>query len=74
MLNTYKNALVSISGRKAMVDSVLINKMTKVAVTKKFNVTPATVRKWVKRYVSEGESGLEDRSSCPHKRLFEKDC
>ena len=33
----------------------------------KYNVTPATVRKWVRRYVSEGESGLEDRLSRPHK-------
>ena len=39
--------------------------MTKIASSKIFNVTPATVRKWVRRYVSEGESGLEDRSSRP---------
>ena len=32
----------------------------------KFNVTPATVKKWGSRFVYEGESGLEDRSSRPH--------
>ena len=36
------------------------------ATAEKFNVTPATVRKWVKRFKEEGESGLEDRSSRPH--------
>ena len=64
---THKNALLSVSGRKAMVEMVLIEKETKVAAAEKYNVTPATVRKWVRRYVSEGESGLEDRSSRPHK-------
>ena len=45
---------------------VLIDKKTKIAAAERFNVTPATVRKWGRRYVSEGESGLEDRSSRPH--------
>ena len=63
---THKNALFSVSGRKAMVEMVLIEKKTKFAVAEKFNVTPATVRKWVKRYASEGESGLDDRSSRPN--------
>lgn len=48
-----------------MVEMVLIKKKTKVAATMKFNVTPATERKWVRRYASEGESGLDDRSSRP---------
>ena len=51
-----------------MVEMVLIEKKTKFAAAEKFNVTPATVRKWVKMYVSEGEAGLDDRSSCPHNR------
>ena len=48
-----------------MVEMVLIEKKTKVAAAEKFNVTPATVRKWVKMYVSGGEAGLDDRSSRP---------
>ena len=44
---------------------VLINEKTKVAAAEKLNVIPAIVRKWVKRYLSEGESGLEDCSSRP---------
>ena len=63
---THRNALLSVSGRKAMVEAVLLDKLTKVEVAKKFNVTRGTVRKWVERFLSEGESGLEDRSSRPH--------
>ena len=44
----------------------LINEKTKVAAAEKFNVTPAIVRKWVRRYSSEGETGLEDHSSGKH--------
>ena len=61
-----KNALLSVSGCNAMVELVLIDKKTKIAAAERFIVTPATVRKWGRRYVSEGESGLEDRSSRPH--------
>lgn len=54
MSKTNRNALLWISGRIAMVESVLIGEITKVAATKKFNVTPATERKWVKWYASAG--------------------
>ena len=39
-----------------MIGSVLNDKMTKVSVVSKINETPATLRKYVKRYFSEGES------------------
>ena len=65
MSETHKNSLLSVSGRKAMVDSVLIAGVTKVEASKKYNVTPQTVKKWVVRYKEEGESGLEDHSSRP---------
>ena len=47
MSKTRKNALLSVSGRNAMVESVLIDKLTKVSVAKKFNVAHATAGKWV---------------------------
>ena len=49
-----------------MVEKVLIEKKTKVAAAEKFNVTPATLRKWIKRFEGKGESGLEERSPRPH--------
>ena len=66
MSRTHKHSLLSVSGRKAMLDSVLIAGLTKVEASKKYNVTPQTVMKWVARYKEEGESGLDDRSSRPH--------
>lgn len=41
--------------------------MNMVAADKKFNATRATVGNWVKRYISEGESGSKDRSARRHK-------
>ena len=49
-----------------MVDCVLVKKMKQYEVVAKFNVHTQTVRKWVKLFKEEGESGLEDRSSRPH--------
>ena len=49
-----------------MVDCILVKKMKQYEVLAKFNVHTQTVRKWVKRFKEEGESGLEDRSSRPH--------
>ena len=45
MSKTHKNALLSVSGRKAMIEMILIDKKTKVATAEKFNVTPATEKK-----------------------------
>ncbi len=66
MSKTHKNAILSPSGRKAMVESVLIDGLKQVEAAAKYNVTPQIVRKWIKRYKSEGEAGLQDRSSRPH--------
>ena len=66
MSKTHKNSILTPSGRRAMVDCILVKKMKQYEVAKKFNVHTQTVRKWVKRFKKEGESGLEDRSSCPH--------
>ena len=49
-----------------MVEMVLFEKKTKVATAEKYNVTPISVRNWVKRYVSECKSGLDAGSSRPH--------
>lgn len=43
--------------------------MNKIASTKIVNVNPATVHKWVRRYVSERRSGLKDRFSRPQDSL-----
>ena len=57
---------LSYANRKEMIEMVLVNKKTNVAAAEKFNVAPATVRKSINSYISEGASGFEDRSSRTH--------
>ncbi|HOV23182.1 MAG TPA: helix-turn-helix domain-containing protein [Candidatus Marinimicrobia bacterium] len=38
-----------------------------------FSTTRKTVRKWIKRYLSEGISGLVDHSRHPHRSSFKID-
>jgi transposase InsO family protein len=45
----------------------LVEKQTPEAVATAFGVCVKTVRKWVKRYLAEGEAGLQDRSSRPRR-------
>lgn len=40
--------------------------MKQYELVAKFNLHTRIVRKWLKCFKEEGESGLEDRSSCPH--------
>ena len=55
MSKTHRNTLLSVFGRIAMVEMVLIVKKTKIAVAETFSVTHATVRKLVKYFQEEGE-------------------
>jgi transposase InsO family protein len=49
-----------------MVRSVVEEGLSQAAAAPKFNVTPKTVAKWIKRFRAEGVGGLRDRSSRPH--------
>lgn len=53
-------------GRAEMVRRVLQGR-TAGEVAGDFGVSRRTVRKWLARYRAEGEHGLEDRSSRPHR-------
>ena len=64
-MDTHKNAPLTPKGREAMVRSVVEEGLSHAAAARKFNVTPKTVAKWVKRFHAEGVDGLHDRSSRP---------
>jgi transposase InsO family protein len=49
-----------------MVDCVLVRKWTVEATAERFQVDAKTVRKWRDRFLTEGETGLRDRSSRPY--------
>src|SRR6516162_6754185 len=65
-MDTHKNAPLTPKGREAMVRSVVEEGLSHAAAARKFNVTPKTVAKWVKRFRAEGVGGLRDHSSRPH--------
>jgi transposase InsO family protein len=66
-MNIHKNARLTPLGRERIVRAVLEGGQTPQAASRAAGVCPATVRKWVRRYLAEGPAGLSDRSSRPHR-------
>ena len=64
-MDTHKNARLTPKGREDMVRAVVDGGLNCAAAARKFNTTPKTVAKWVKRFRAEGVDGLRDRSSRP---------
>ena len=65
-MNVHKNARLTPRGRERIVRQVESGR-TPEAVAEAAGVCPRTVRKWVERYRREGLTGLQDRSSRPHR-------
>jgi transposase InsO family protein len=66
-MDIHKNARLTPYSRAQMVRRVLVEGQTPEAVATAFGVCPKTARKWVERFKAEGETGLQDRSSRPHR-------
>jgi transposase InsO family protein len=64
-MDTHKNARLTPKGREEMVRAVVDGGLSCAAAARKFNTTPKTVAKWVKRFRAQGVDGLRDRSSRP---------
>jgi len=64
-MDTHKNARLTPKGREEMVRAVVDGGQNYAVAARKFNTTPKTVAKWVKRFRAEGVDGLRDRSSRP---------
>jgi transposase InsO family protein len=65
-MNVHRNARLTPRGRARIVRRVESGQTPK-AVAEAAGVCPRTVRKWVERYRREGLTGLQDRSSRPHR-------
>jgi transposase InsO family protein len=65
-MNAHKNARTTPFGRAVMVRRVLEEGWSVAAVASAFEVSTRTVRKWLVRFCSEGDAGLQNRSSAPH--------
>lgn len=63
----HPNAPLTPEGRRRMVACVLDQHWTIEQTAERFQVDAKTVRKWRDRYLAEGDDGLLDRSSRPHR-------
>jgi transposase-like protein len=63
----HPNAPLTPEGRRRMVACVLEDHWTIEATAERFQVDAKTVRKWRDRFCAEGDAGLFDRSSRPHR-------
>ena len=63
----HPNAPLTPEGRRRMVACVLDKGWTVSATAERYQVDAKTVRKWRDRYLTNGDAGLQDRSSRPHR-------
>ena len=66
-MNIHKNARLTRRSRAELVRRVLLEHRSPMSVATDMGVSVRTVHKWVGRYRAEGEAGLADRSSRPHR-------
>jgi transposase InsO family protein len=64
-MNIHKNARLTFVRRLDMVVALTSRQLSLTSAADRFGVSQATARKWLGRYLAEGEAGLADRSSRP---------
>jgi transposase InsO family protein len=67
-MKLHANAALSLNRRRLLVERVLERRWTMTKAAEAAEVSVRCARKWVDRYVVEGEAGLLDRSSAPHRQ------
>jgi transposase InsO family protein len=66
-MKLHANAALSWSGRRLLVERVLVQGWTLTAAAEAAGVSVRCARKWLHRFRVEGDAGLADRSSAPHR-------
>lgn len=66
-MRTHRNARLTWHSRLLMVWRVVVEGWSKTASAAAAGVTRTTLYRWLRRWRSEGEAGLFDRSSAPHR-------
>lgn len=64
-MNIHKNARLTFARRLEMVRQISEQGSSAKLAADRHAVSPATARKWLGRYLAQGEAGLRDRSSRP---------
>ena len=66
-MNTHKNARLAFAGRVCLVERIVNDRWRVADAASAFGISKPTVRKWIRRWQSEGVAGLADRSSRPNR-------
>jgi transposase len=66
-MNLRANAALSLKGRRELCLAVVERERTVAQAAEAAGVSVRCARKWVGRYRAEGQAGLRDRSSAPHR-------
>src|ERR1700729_3418380 len=66
-MNLHANAALGLKGRRELCLAVVERERTLAQAAEAAGVSVRCARKWVGRYRAEGETGLRDRSSAPHR-------
>ncbi|CAM5432859.1 IS481 family transposase [Streptomyces narbonensis] len=61
----HRNARLTVFGRRLLVERVCSGRPV-AHVAAEMGISRATAHKWIRRWRTEGEAGLHDRSSRPH--------
>lgn len=64
-MNIHKNARLSLARRIELIQDITVRGLPASQAAELHGVTPPTARKWLGRYLVDGESGLLDASSRP---------
>jgi len=64
-MNIHKHARLTFSRRLEMVQQLVTQQCRTGEAAHTYGVTPATVRKWLGRFLAQGQRGLADASSRP---------
>ena len=64
-MNTHKNVRLTFVRRMELVRMIADQRLSKVDAAREAGVSAPTAKKWLGRYLAEGEAGLMDRSSRP---------
>ena len=63
----HPNARLSVFGRQLLVSRVVVKGWSPAEAARQLGISRATAYKWLRRYQAEGQAGLLDRSSRPHR-------
>ncbi|ETH71640.1 transposase, IS481 family [Bordetella pertussis STO1-CHLA-0011] len=64
-MNTHKHARLTFLGRLEMVQQLIAHQVCVPEAARAYGVTAPTVRKWLGRFLAQGQAGLADASSRP---------